>query len=134
MSSTPSARNTVSGFAAEMTPATVQPAGLAPVQMLAVALLQGCVYLPAETTAYNADCGSYERRITLEAYQVGSLIGCHDEGCVTGLVVAGVVSAASAVISGSVVVVGKAVRWLEKPAHCPNPAPNPGKPVLPATD
>ena len=109
-------------------------AGLVSAQMLAVALLAGCVYLPTETTVYRADCGSYERKVTLEAYQVGSLMGCRNEGCVTGLVVAGVASAASAVISGSVVLAGNVVRWLERPRHCPDPAPNPEHTALPPAD
>lgn len=77
---------------------------------------------------YREDCGTYEKKMTLEAYQVGSLMGCRDEGCVAGLAVAGVVSAASAVVSGSVVVVGNVVRWLERPGHCPNPAQRADKP------
>jgi hypothetical protein len=48
-------------------------------------------------------------------------MGCRDEGCVAGLVAAGIVSAASAVITGSVVVVENMVSWLERRGHCPNP-------------
>ena len=85
------------------------------------ALLGGCVYMPETTVVYDPDCGIYERRMTLEAYQVGSLMGCRDEGCVTTLVVMGVASAASAIISGSVMVVGNVASWLEKKGRCLSP-------------
>lgn len=84
-------------------------------------LLDGCVYMPETIVVYDPDCGIYERRMTLEAYQVGSLMGCRDEGCVTTLVVMGVASAASAIISGSVMVVGNVASWLEKKGRCLSP-------------
>lgn len=85
---------------------------------LALMLLGGCVYLPETTTRYNPECGIYERKATMQPHQIGSLMGCQDEGCVVLLVAAGAVTAASAVISGSVVVVGNVVYWLEKQGQC----------------
>ena len=92
---------------------------------LTLLLLGGCVYMPETTVRYDAKCGVYEKKMTMQPYQVGTLMGCRDEGCVTGLVAAGVVSAASAVISGSVVVVGNVVSWLEKQGQCLNPPSTP---------
>jgi hypothetical protein len=92
---------------------------------LASVLLGGCVYLPETTTRYDPDCGIYERKAIMQAHQVGTLMGCRDEGCVVLLVAAGAVTAASAVISGSVVVVGNVVYWLEKQGQCLNPAHKP---------
>ena len=86
-----------------------------------LALLGGCLYLPETTTRYDPDCGIYERKATMQPHQVGSLMGCQDEGCAVLLVAAGAVTAASAVISGSVVVVGNVVYWLEKQVQCRNP-------------
>lgn len=94
--------------------------------LLALMLLGGCVYLPETTTRYNTDCGIYERTAIMQPHQVGSLMGCQDEGCAVLLVAAGAVTAASAVISGSVVVVGNVVYWLEKQAQCLNPPHKPG--------
>lgn len=93
-------------------------AGLA----LAALLPGGCVYLPETSVRYDEKCGVYERKMTMQPYQVGSLMGCRDEGCVAGLVAAGVVSAASAVVTGSVVVIGNVVNWLEKQGQCQSPA------------
>ncbi|MCX7150605.1 MAG: hypothetical protein NTY05_14580 [Rhodocyclales bacterium] len=98
---------------------------------LTVMLLSGCVYLPETTVRYDPKCGIYERKMTMQPYQVGSLMGCRDEGCVTGLVAAGVVSAASAVVTGSVVVIGNVVNWLEKQGQCLNPAPGAEDPQAP---
>jgi len=92
---------------------------------LALLLLGGCVYLPETTTRYNPDCRTYERKLTMQPYQVGTLMGCQDDGCVVLLVAAGAVTAASAVIVGSVVVVGNVVYWLEKQGQCLNPARTP---------
>lgn len=89
-------------------------------------LLGGCVYLPETTTRYDPDCGIYERKAIMQPHQVGTLMGCRDEGCVVLLLAAGAVTAASAVISGSVVVIGNVVCWLEKQGQCLNPLPKPG--------
>lgn len=100
---------------------------------LTTMLLGGCVYMPETTTRYNAECGIYERSMTMQAQQVGSLAGCQNEACIAGLVVAGVVSAASAVVTGSVVVAGNVAHWLEKQGQCPNPAPKADSSGSPAT-
>jgi hypothetical protein len=93
---------------------------------LTLMLLAGCVYLPETTTRYNPDCGIYERKAIMQPHQIGTLMGCQDDGCAVLLVAAGAVTAASAVISGSVVVVGNVVYWLEKQAQCLNPPRTPG--------
>ena len=56
--------------------------------------------------------------MSLEAHQVASIVGCKNEECVALLVAAGVVSAATAVVSGSVVVTGNVVYWLEEKGSC----------------
>lgn len=86
--------------------------------VMATVLLAGCIFLPHTATVYDAECEILERKMTLEAYQVGALGGCRNEGCAALLVVAGVVSATTAVISGSVVVVGNVVYWLEEKGQC----------------
>ena len=56
--------------------------------------------------------------MTLQSYQVATIAGCSNEGCVALLAAAGVVSATSAVVSGSVVLTGNVVYWLEKKGAC----------------
>ena len=99
---------------------------------LTLVLPGGCVYLPETTTRYDPDCGIYERKAIMQPHQVGTLMGCQDEGCVVLLVAAGAVTAASAVISGSVVVVGNVVYWLEKQAQCLKPPRERGESEVPA--
>ncbi len=91
-----------------------------PQRALAVAcvFLCSCIFVPQTTMRYDPACGFTERHISLQAYQIAAFGGCRNEGCVELLVLTGVVSAASLVVSGSVVVVGKAVYWLEAKQQC----------------
>lgn len=81
-------------------------------------ILGGCLFLPQSTTRYDPACGILENHMTLQAYQVAAFGGCRNEGCAELLVLAGAVSAASFVVSGSVVVVGEVVYWLEAKGRC----------------
>lgn len=82
------------------------------------ALLAGCVYTPRSVTLYDPDCRIQTRQMVLDERQVGVIGRCHNEGCVAALVVFGAVSAATAVVSGSIVVVGNVVYWFEKRSNC----------------
>jgi hypothetical protein len=77
------------------------------VMALTAMLMTGCVYLPHTTAAYDKDCGAETKSMTLEAHQVASLGQCSNEGCV-----------ATAVVSGSVVVAGNVVYWVEEKRQC----------------
>lgn len=82
------------------------------------ALLSGCVYLPRTVEVYDEDCRIQARQMVLELHQVAVFGGCVNEGCVAMLVTFGAVTAASAVVSGSIVVAGNAVYWFEKRGRC----------------
>lgn len=84
----------------------------------AAALLAGCVIVPATTTTYDAACEVTSRRVTLEPVQVGVFFGCQSRDCAALLVAAGAAALASAVVSGSVAVVGNVVYWLEEQGQC----------------
>jgi len=56
--------------------------------------------------------------MTLQEHQVGVLTSCNIDDCAAALALFGAVSAASAVISGSIVIIGNAVYWLEEQARC----------------
>lgn len=85
---------------------------------LAASALGGCVFLPYTTSEYDARCDITRRHMVLRPYQVDAFLGCQNEGCAALLVLAGAVTAASAVISGSVAVVGDSVYWLEAQGQC----------------
>jgi len=80
--------------------------------------LSACVVVPRTTEFYDADCHITTRQMRLEAVQVGVLGRCSNEGCATALVVIGATAVATAVVSGSIVVVGNVVYWLEKQGRC----------------
>jgi len=80
--------------------------------------LAGCIYLPKTTEVFSPQCGTTLKHITLTSEQANTFVVCDHEACVALLVLAGVVSAASAVVSGSIVVIGKAVYWLENQINC----------------
>lgn len=84
----------------------------------AVVLLQGCVYIPETTTWYDEQCRIYSKHMTLKAHQMGTIGNCMHRDCVGILAILGAVGAVSAVVSGSIVVVGNTVYWLEKQGKC----------------
>ena len=86
--------------------------------LLIVGLLAACVYVPQTTSVYDENCKIYARHMTLQAEQVGGFAQCSNQGCVALLVGLGAVTAASAVVSGSIVVAGNAVYWFEKQGQC----------------
>jgi hypothetical protein len=82
------------------------------------AALAGCVVVPRTTTTYDPDCGVQTRQMVLDVQQIGYLAGCSNHGCATLLVAAGVVTAASAIVSGSIAVVGNVLYWAERKGQC----------------
>lgn len=86
--------------------------------MLVAVLLHGCLYFPRSTLVYDRECKTFTRHMVLGAEEIGPFGHCVNEGCVALLIGTGVVTAASAVVSGSVVVVGNVIYWLERTAPC----------------
>lgn len=86
------------------------------------ALLQSCVYLPISTEVYDSDCRIISKQMTLQPVQIAAIHGCSHKDCVTLLVAAAATAATSAVISGSIVVVGNVVYWFEKQGRCNRPS------------
>ena len=86
--------------------------------LLFAALLQACVVVPRTTTVYDEDCRIHMRQMVLDVEQVGFFGGCVNQGCVALLVGAGVVTAATAVVSGSIAVAGNIVYWFERQGQC----------------
>lgn len=80
--------------------------------------LQACIFLPRTTQVYDADCQIAARHMDLQPVQLAGISGCNNEGCAILLAASGLTAAASAVISGSIVVAGNAVYWLEKQGRC----------------
>ena len=86
--------------------------------LLAAWALSGCIYAPRTVSVYDPDCQIVTRHMVMDGEQVAAIAHCHNEGCLTLLVAMGAVSAVTAVVSGSVVVVGNVVYWFEKQTRC----------------
>jgi len=108
-------------------PAFPCPRPAALVGLTVSTLLSGCIYLPRTTHVYDPGCRITTRHMTLEPVQIGAMGGCRNEGCAVLLVGAGATAAASAVISGSIVIVGNVAYWFEKQGQC-QPADTPEPP------
>ncbi len=91
--------------------------------VLTCVLLTGCgFFYPRQITVYDPECQILARKFVLDSVAIGGVaVSCRNEGCLIPLLPA----AASAVVSGSIVIVGNAVYWLEKQGKCRLHAPHP---------
>jgi hypothetical protein len=89
----------------------------------ALLALSACIMVPRTDHVYDEDCQIYVKRMTLETQQVADFAaGCRNgDGCAAMLVVIGAVTVTSAVVSGSIVVIGNVVYWAEKQDRCIRP-------------
>lgn len=105
--------------------------------VLALVAVSGCMVVPRTVSSYSTDCQVAEKHMTLETQQIGAVAHCHNNAeCASLLALYGLVAAASAVVSGSVAVVGNVVYWVERQGQCNRQTPEPTSPanqVLPAT-
>lgn len=99
---------------------------------LVLALLGGCVFVPRTVQVYDADCQITARQMVLDVQQIGTIGHCSNEGCAAALVALGAAASVSAVISGSVVIVGNVVYWFEKRSLCREGPKEPFREPLPA--
>jgi hypothetical protein len=83
-------------------------------------LLSGCFYYPRTVEYYDAGCEIHARRMVLESQVMAEMCSgaTGHEAAVGCLVVLAGVTAASAAVSGSIVVVGNTVYWFEKRGRC----------------
>lgn len=80
--------------------------------------LAACVFAPRTVSVYDPQCQIVTRQMVLDNQQVAAIAHCQNEGCLTLLVAMGAVSAVTAIVSGSVVVVGNVAYWFEKRSLC----------------
>lgn len=81
--------------------------------------LQACIVVPRTVTTQEPDCAVLSRRVELEAVAIENLGHCRNNAECSGLlVVAGVTAVASAVVSGSIAIVGNIVYWTERKGQC----------------
>ena len=90
--------------------------------LLIAPLLQSCIVVPRTVEVYDPECRVVARHMDLQAVQIGYIAGCSNDGCAVLIVAAAATVTASAIISGSIVVIGNTVYWFEKQGRC-NPRP-----------
>jgi hypothetical protein len=87
-------------------------------------VLSACIYVPVvdENEAASASCKTYTKSMNLESMELQGNIaqhGCRTSDCVAGALAAVVVvTAGSAIISGSIVLTGNTIHWLEYQGTC----------------
>ena len=86
--------------------------------LAALLALQACVVVPQTREVYDAECQMMTRQIVLETAVVGRFQGCAGDGCIALLVATGAITAASAVVSGSIALVGNVAYWFERQGRC----------------
>lgn len=85
---------------------------------LCAPLLQSCIVVPRTVEMYDPECHVIARHMDLEAVQIAYIAGCSNEGCATLILAAAATVTATAIISGSIVVIGNTVYWFEKQGRC----------------
>jgi len=79
----------------------------------------GCIVYPKKVRVYDPDCRVTSHKLTLEAeYLWGDCHGSTAEETEACLLIIAGTAAASAAISGSIMVVGNTLYWLEKQGRC----------------
>ena len=84
---------------------------------IAVAL-QACVYLPSTIEVYDPECQIVAKHMTLQEVQLAAIVGCQNQSCVAMILAVGATTAASVIVSGSIVIVGNMAYWLERQTAC----------------
>jgi hypothetical protein len=86
--------------------------------------LSACVYVPVvkQNEATPDTCKTFTQSMSLDAVElqvnVNMSHGCRNDECAALLASAAVVTAGSAIISGSIVLVGNSLHWLEYQGTC----------------
>jgi len=86
--------------------------------MSVATLLSACVYVPRTTQIYDPECRVMANHMVLEGGQVAAIQRCENQGCLALVVGAGVVTAATLIVSGSIVIIGNVAYWLERKQQC----------------
>jgi hypothetical protein len=81
-------------------------------------LLQACIVVPQTRDYYDAGCQMMSKEIVLGATMIGRFQGCAGEACAVMLATMGAVTAATAVVSGSIALVGNVAYWVERQGRC----------------
>ena len=82
-------------------------------------LLTACVVVPQTTRVYDPACGVATKQVVLDVAVMPGFYNCRGQECAALMAAVGVVTVASAVVSGSVAVIGNVLYWAERRGQCP---------------
>lgn len=79
-------------------------------------LSSGCgFFYPKKVESYDTECQIVTKHLELQSVGINGVgISCQNEGCLIALIPA----ATSAIISGSIVLIGNVIYWLEEQGRC----------------
>jgi hypothetical protein len=96
-----------------------------PAALLLTLAVPACVVVPQTREVYDAECRMMKKEVLLETAVVGRFQACQGDGCVAILVATGAVTAATAVVSGSIALIGNVAYWFERQGRCSKAEPMP---------
>ena len=82
------------------------------------ATLQACVFLPGTIGVYDPECQIVAKHMVLQEVQIAAIGDCQNRSCVEVILALGATAAASAIVSGSIVIAGNIAYWLERQSTC----------------
>jgi len=86
-------------------------------------LVSACVVVPVTTADYDPGCRLVTHHMTLQMVQLAEINRCANQGCEVMVIAAVGVTAASAIVSGSIAIIGNVAYWAERRAGCAPPPP-----------
>ena len=88
---------------------------------LACTLASACMIVPVTIADYDPGCRLVTHHMELQAVQLAEINHCSGQGC-EAVVIAGLsLTAASAIVSGSIAIIGNIAYWAERRAGCAAP-------------
>ena len=100
---------------------------------VATLMLSGCIVVPRTVEGYDNECRIVTHQMTLDTVQIGRINNCNYQRDCAAIVAALAVTAASAIVSGTIAVVGNVVYWGERRVGCAM-ADTPAPMQIPAVD
>jgi hypothetical protein len=79
-----------------------------------------CAFVPSSSPdqPYYYECDMVTKKLTLETTQMGQLGDCDDGGIAECIIMTGILSTASLIVSGSIVLLGNTLHWSEYKLSC----------------
>jgi len=81
-------------------------------------LISGCIYYPKRVEVYDSDCNIRTRKLTLGVIGSNSVPSCSGGNAGACLAAIAAVGPVTAVVSGSIVVIGNTLYYMEKEGPC----------------